>query len=93
MIKFDHKAKNFAAAMGMSDKRWDEITSAVRVALISPEAKTTPQEIEMALKKLGKASDTDLVVLGYVVGAHFASNNFPSNNEAMKLALIAMLMK
>lgn len=94
MIKFNHKAKSFPGSMGMDDKRWNQITEAVKAALLSPEAKTTPQEIEMALKKLGKVNETDLVVLGYVIGAHFASNNSPTQSkELIRAVLLAAMLK
>lgn len=91
MIKFNHKnAKTFNLAMGMSDKRWKEVTEATQISL--QKTNTTPEAIEVSIKELKKVDETDLVVIGYVIGAYHARNNMPGGEQALKLAVLKALL-
>lgn len=90
MIKFNHKAKSFSECMGMSEKRWDEVTAATKQAFIDTD--TTPKTIQKTIEILKKVTDTDLVIIGYIVGAYHAKNNFGSG-DMVKAALPAALLK
>lgn len=87
-IKFDHSQKTFSGAMGISEKRWNELCEATKQPLAMESS--TPRAIEATVKSLKKVSETDLVIIGYIIGAYNMKYNIMGGG--LKEALLKSLL-
>lgn len=69
-LKVNNKAKTFSGTLGISEKRWDELTEACQIGSIK--TKTTPEAIAFALKEAKIEKLEEAICVAYVVGAQHA---------------------
>lgn len=88
MIKL-HNSKTFPGRLGVSEKRWTELKEATKKPLML--AKDTPEAIKMSVEALKKASEVDLIIIGYIVGSWNMKHNIMGGD--ITTMLLASLLK
>src|SRR5689334_9265413 len=92
-IKFNHKKEMVSEALGVTEKRWDEIIDAVKEARSNKKLSKTSEKVEYVVKKAKIVEPMEFVLVGMTVERVMSSKVSELSGDIVKMLLLTSLLK